>query len=44
MIMEGRIPLIRKVTTDEFGLRSMEDIDPRDLRMSSKMWEKLGLG
>ena len=28
------------MNTDEYGLRSMEDIDPVDLRMSSKMWEK----
>ncbi len=33
---------IREMTTDEFGLRSM-DIDPANLRMSSKMWEKRGL-
>jgi hypothetical protein len=31
------------MTTDEFGLTSMEKIDPVDLRMSSKMWEKRGL-
>jgi hypothetical protein len=33
----GRIPLIREMTTDEFGLRSVQDIDLRDLRMSSKI-------
>jgi hypothetical protein len=33
---------IREMTTDEYGLRSM-DIDPANLRMSSKMWEKRGL-
>ncbi len=40
MIKGGRIPSIREMSTDEFGLRSMEGIDQRDLRMSSKMWEK----
>ncbi len=29
--------------TDDYGLRSREEIDPADLRMSSKMWEKKGL-
>ncbi len=44
MINRGRIPSIREMNTDEYGLRSMEDIDPVDfLRMSSKMWEKRGL-
>ncbi len=43
MITGGRIPSIREMTTDEFGLRSMEDIDQVDLRFSSKMWEKRGL-
>ncbi len=33
---------IREMTTDEFGLRSM-DIDLANSRMSSKMWEKRGL-
>ncbi len=31
------------MTKDKYGFRSMEDIDPVDLRMSSKMWEKRGL-
>jgi hypothetical protein len=31
------------MTKDEFGFRSMDNIDPEDLRMSSKMWEKQGL-
>ncbi len=31
------------MTTDEFGLRSMQDIDLMDLRMISKMWGKQGL-
>ncbi len=31
------------MNTDEYGLKSMEDIDPVDLRMSSKMWETRGL-
>jgi hypothetical protein len=39
----GRIPSIREMNTDEYGLRSMKDIDPVDLRMSSQMWEKKGL-
>ncbi len=39
MITGGRIPSIRETSADEFGLRSMVDIDMRDLRMSSKMWE-----
>jgi hypothetical protein len=34
MITGGRIPSIREMITDEFGLRSMQDIDPMDLRMS----------
>ncbi len=37
MVTGRRIPSIREMTTDEFGLRSMEDIDQRDLIMSSKM-------
>jgi hypothetical protein len=32
------------MTTDEYGLRSMSDIDPVDLRMSSRQWELQGLG
>jgi hypothetical protein len=40
MITGGRIPSIKEMTMDEFGLKSMVDIDPMDLRMSSKMWEK----
>ena len=35
MITGGRIPSSGEMCTDEFGLRSMEDIDQRDLRMSS---------
>ncbi len=31
------------MATDELGLRSKQDIDPVDLRMSSKMWDKQGL-
>ena len=27
------------MTTDEYGLRSMSNIDPVDLRMSSRPWE-----
>jgi hypothetical protein len=43
MIYGGRIPSIREMNTDEYGLRSMKEIDPVDLRMSLKMWEKKGL-
>ena len=43
MIAGGRIPSIREMTMDEYGLRSMENIDPRDLRMSSNASEKKGL-
>ncbi len=42
MIIEGRIPSIKDMTSDDYGLRS---IDPKDLIISnsSKMWEKRGL-
>ena len=43
MIAIGRIPSINEMTTDEYGLRSMTDIDPADLRMSSSQWELQGL-
>ncbi len=43
IITGGRIPSIRDMNTDDYGLRSMEEIDPVDLRMSSKMWEKIRL-
>jgi hypothetical protein len=44
MITNGRFPAIHEMTTDEYGLRSiMTDIDPADLRMSSRRWELLGL-
>jgi hypothetical protein len=43
MITGGRIPLIREMTEDEYRLRSMEHIDPADLRMSYMIWEKRGL-
>ncbi len=36
MITGGRIPSIDEMTTDEFGLQLMTDIDPMDLRMSSR--------
>ena len=35
----GRFPTTHEMTTDEYGLRSMSDIDPVDLRMSSRLWE-----
>jgi hypothetical protein len=38
MVTGGRIPAIRDITKDEYGLKSMEDINPVDLGMSSKMW------
>ncbi len=43
MITNGRFPSIDEMTTDEYGLRSMSDIDPVDLRMSSIQWELQGL-
>jgi hypothetical protein len=43
MITNGRIPTIDEMTTDEYGLRSISDIDPVDLRMSSRSWELQGL-
>jgi hypothetical protein len=43
MITGGRIPTINEMTTDEYGLRSLEGVDPVDLRMSSRQWEKQGL-
>ena len=44
MITNGRFPAIHEMTTDEYGSRSiMTDIDPADLRMSSRQWELLGL-
>jgi hypothetical protein len=33
MITNGRIPTMDEMTADEFGLQSMSDIDPEDLRM-----------
>ncbi len=43
MITGGRIPSIDEMTTDEYGLLSITDIDPVDLRMSSRQWELRGL-
>ncbi len=43
MITDGRFPTIDEMTTDEYGLQSMSDIDPVDLRMSSGQWELQGL-
>ncbi len=43
MITGGKIPPITKMSTDEYGLRSMQEIDPANLRMSSRQLEKLGL-
>ncbi len=39
MITNGRIPTIDEMTTDEYGLLSMSDIDPVDLKMSSRPWD-----
>ncbi len=36
MITNGRNPSINEMTTDEYGLLSMSDIDPVDFRMSSR--------
>ena len=38
MNTNGRFPATHEMTTDEYGLRSMSDIDPVDLRMSSRQW------
>ncbi len=43
MITNGRFPAILEMTTDEYGLRSMSDVDPADLRMSSRQRELQGL-
>ncbi len=43
MITNGSFPANHEMTTDEYGLRSMTDIDPADLRMSSRQWELQGL-
>ena len=43
MINHGRIPSIDEMTTDEYGFRLMSDIDPVDLRMSSRQWVLQGL-
>jgi hypothetical protein len=40
LITGGRIPPIKEMTTDEYGLRSMCYIDAKDLVMSSTMWGK----
>jgi hypothetical protein len=39
MITNGRFPAIHEMTTDKYGLQSMSDIDPVDLRMTSRQWE-----
>ncbi len=43
MITNGRIHTIDEMTTDEYGLRSMSDIDLVDLGMPSGQWELQGL-
>ncbi len=43
MITNGRFPATHEMTTDEYGLQSMSDIDPADLRVSSRPWELQGL-
>jgi hypothetical protein len=42
IITGGIIPSITEMSTDEYGLRSIQVIDPVNLRMSSRQWEKLG--
>jgi hypothetical protein len=43
MITNGRFPSTHEMTADEYGLRSMSDIDPVDLRMSPRKWKLQGL-
>ncbi len=43
MITHGRILSIDEMTTDEYIFRLMSDIDPVDLRMSSRQWVLQGL-
>jgi hypothetical protein len=43
MITNGRIPSMDEMSTDEYGLRSMSDIDLVDLRISFRQWELQGL-
>ncbi len=43
MIVFGRFPDSDEMTTDEFGLRSMTNMDPSELGMSARQWEALGL-
>jgi hypothetical protein len=43
MITGGRIPSITEMSTDKYGLRSMQEIDPVNLRMSARQWENVGL-
>jgi hypothetical protein len=43
IITNGRFPSTHEMTTDKYGLRSMSDIDPVDLRMTSRQWELQGL-
>jgi hypothetical protein len=35
MITKGKVPSIREMNMDEYGLRLMEDVDPVDLRLAS---------
>jgi hypothetical protein len=39
MTTNGRFLANHEMTTDEYGLRSMSEIDPVDLIMSSRQWE-----
>ncbi len=43
MITHGRFPELHEMTTDEYGLRSMSELDPSELGMSTRQWEALGL-
>jgi hypothetical protein len=43
IITGGGIPSLTEMSKDEYGLRSMQEIDPVNLRMASRQWDKLGL-
>ena len=42
MLGNGRFPDSEEMHTDEYGLRSMTNMDPSDLIMSARQWEALG--
>ncbi len=41
MIIGGRIPSVTEMSTDEYGLRSMQEIDPVSLIVSPRQWESM---